>query len=34
MIGSGGGFYILAVAVIVTLGRTMASAWALLTALE
>jgi hypothetical protein len=31
--GVGGGFYILAVAVIVTLGRTMANAWALLTAL-
>ena len=29
----GGGFYLLAIAVIVTLGRTMANAWALLTAL-
>jgi len=31
--GIGGGFYLLAIAVIVTLGRTMANAWALLTAL-
>ncbi len=31
--GLGGGFYLLALAVIVTLGRTMANAWALLTAL-
>jgi len=28
----GGGFYLLAIAVIVTLGRTMSNAWALLTA--
>ena len=33
IVGVGGGFYVLALAVIVTLGRTMASAWALLTAL-
>ena len=32
--GIGGGFYVLALVVVVTLGRTMASAWALLTALE
>jgi hypothetical protein len=33
IVGVGGGFYVLALIVIVTLGRTMASAWALLTAL-
>jgi len=33
IVGVGGGFYVLAVVVIVTLGRTMSSAWALLTAL-
>jgi modulator of FtsH protease len=32
--GVGGGFYVLAVVVVITLGRTMASSWALLTALE
>ena len=32
--GVGGGFYVLAFIVVVTLGRTMASSWALLTALE
>jgi modulator of FtsH protease len=31
--GLGGGFYLLAISVIVTLGRTMTSAWALLTAI-
>jgi len=31
--GLPGGFYVLALAVVVTLGRTMTSAWALLTAL-
>jgi len=31
--GLGGGFYLLAAVVIVTLGRTMTSAWALLTAI-
>lgn len=30
----GGGFYVLAIVVVITLGRTMASSWALLTALE
>jgi hypothetical protein len=30
----GGGFYVLAFVIVVTLGRTMASCWALLTALE
>ena len=34
MLGIGGGFYMLALVVVITLGRTMASAWALLTALE
>jgi hypothetical protein len=34
MAGIGGGFYVLALVVVVTLGRTMVSAWALLTALE
>ena len=34
IVGVGGGFYVLALVVVVTLGRTMASAWALLTALE
>src|SRR5438874_13199085 len=33
MVGFGGGFYMLALVVVITLGRTMASAWALLTAL-
>ncbi len=33
IVGIGGGFYVLAFAVIVTLGRTMANAWALLIAL-
>ena len=33
-LGVGGGFYILAFVIVVTLGRTMASCWALLTALE
>ena len=33
-LGVGGGFYVLAFIVVVTLGRTMASSWALLTALE
>jgi modulator of FtsH protease len=32
--GVGGGFYVLAFIVLLTLARTMASAWALLTALE
>ena len=32
--GIGGGFYVLAFVVVLTLARTMASAWALLTALE
>src|SRR5262245_59850571 len=31
--GVGGGFYLLAIAVIVTLGRTMSNAWALLTSI-
>ena len=34
ILGIGGGFYILALVVVVTLGRTMVSAWTLLTALE
>jgi hypothetical protein len=34
IVGVGGGFYVLALVLIVTLGRTMASCWALLTALE
>jgi modulator of FtsH protease len=33
-LGVGGGFYVLAFVIVVTLGRTMASCWALLTALE
>src|SRR5258705_998155 len=33
-LGLGGGFYVLAFVIVVTLGRTMASSWALLTALE
>ena len=33
-LGVGGGFYVLALVIVVTLGRTMASCWALLTALE
>ena len=33
-LGIGGGFYVLALVIVVTLGRTMASCWALLTALE
>jgi len=33
IVGVGGGFYVLALIVVITLGRTMASAWALLTAL-
>jgi hypothetical protein len=33
MLRVGGGFYVLALIVVVTLGRTMSSAWALLTAL-
>jgi modulator of FtsH protease len=33
MVGIGGGFYLLALVVTVTLARTMSSAWALLTAL-
>jgi hypothetical protein len=33
ILGVGGGFYVLAVVLVVTLGRTMASCWALLTAL-
>jgi hypothetical protein len=33
IVGWGGGFYVLALVVVITLGRTMASAWALLTAL-
>jgi hypothetical protein len=32
-LGVGGGFYVLALIVIITLGRTMANCWALLTAL-
>lgn len=34
IVGIGSGFYVLALAVVVTLGPTMASSWALLTALE
>jgi hypothetical protein len=34
VLGIGGGFYVLAFVIVVTLGRTMASSWALLTALE
>jgi hypothetical protein len=34
ILGIGGGFYVLAFVVVLTLGRTMASCWALLTALE
>jgi len=34
LVGVGGGFYALAFIVVITLGRTMASCWALLTALE
>jgi hypothetical protein len=34
ILGVGGGFYLLALVLVVTLGRTMASCWALLTALE
>jgi modulator of FtsH protease len=34
IVGIGGGFYVLALVLVVTLGRTMASCWALLTALE
>ena len=33
-LGVGGGFYVLAFVIVVTLGRTMASCWTLLTALE
>jgi hypothetical protein len=33
ILGIGGGFYVLALVIVVTLGRTMASCWALLTAL-
>jgi hypothetical protein len=33
-LGVGGGFYVLAFVIVVTLGRTMASCWALLSALE
>jgi hypothetical protein len=33
-LGAGGGFYVLAFIIVVTLARTMASCWALLTALE
>jgi len=33
ILGVGGGFYVLAVIVVLTLGRTMQNAWALLTAL-
>ena len=33
-LGVGGGFYVLAFVVVVTVARTMASCWALLTALE
>jgi hypothetical protein len=33
-LGVGGGFYVLALIIVITLGRTMASCWALLTALE
>jgi modulator of FtsH protease len=34
ILGVGGGFYVLALVLVLTLGRTMASCWALLTALE
>jgi hypothetical protein len=34
IVGIGGGFYVLALVIVVTLGRTMANAWTLLTALE
>jgi hypothetical protein len=34
IVGVGGGFYVLALVLVLTLGRTMASCWALLTALE
>jgi hypothetical protein len=34
MLGLWGGFYVLALAVIVTLGRTMVNAWALLTSID
>jgi hypothetical protein len=34
ILGVGGGFYVLAFIIVVTLARTMASCWALLTALE
>ena len=34
IVGLGGGFYVLGFIIVLTLGRTMASAWALLTALE
>jgi hypothetical protein len=34
MVGVGGGFYVLGLVLVLTLGRTMASCWALLTALE
>ena len=33
IVGVGGGFYVLGLVLVVTLGRTMASCWALLTAL-
>jgi hypothetical protein len=34
IVGIGGGFYVLALVLVLTLARTMASCWALLTALE
>jgi hypothetical protein len=34
IVGIGGGFYVLALVLVVTLGRTMLNAWTLLTALE
>lgn len=34
IVGIGGGFYVLALVIVVTLGRTMVNAWTLLTALE
>lgn len=34
IVGVGGGFYVLGLILLITLGRTMASCWALLTALE
>jgi hypothetical protein len=34
IVGLGGGFYVLALVLVLTLARTMASCWALLTALE